>query len=708
MRKLLPLLGLALFFYSVSFAQEKTITGKVTDSQTGDPVPGANIVVKGTTNGTVSDLEGSYSLNVSSEGTLVFSFVGYETQEIEIGSQSVINVALKPDITALTEVVVVGYGTVEAKDATGAVTSIKAENFNKGVITSPEQLIQGKTAGVQITSASGEPGAGINVRIRGTSSVRSNNNPLFVVDGVPLSGDDVSGGVSDVGFGRTAPRNPLDFLNPNDIASIDILKDASATAIYGSRGANGVVIITTKSGKAGKEMVSYSYNFGVSNITKKYDLLGPQEFIDAYAGFHDSAAAAEINGGASTDWQDVILRTAYTQNHNLSFGGGSETSDYRLSLGYLDQEGIIKSSGLKRYTGRFNGSKSFINDRLKISTQLTIGSTHDDNIPITDNSGFEGDLLGAALKSNPTQPIRDSNGDFIQLSSSEPNPAAMLALSKDYTNTLRTLANISGEFKIFEDLSFKTLVGMDRSMSNRTSAFSRDLNAATGIKDKGRLFLNDIMVQNTLWENYFTYDKTMDNLKLNAVLGYSYQKFDRRTRDSETTNFRTSDLDLMINNWASADMSMDNTIVGRNSSATIDELQSYFGRVNLSYSSKYLLTLTLRADGSTKFGGDNKYGYFPSAAFKWRLADEGFLPDLFSDLSVRLGYGITGNQEIPHNLYDERQRYSDWDIDSGGNTTGGGLGSVAFANPNLKWESTSQFNAGLEFGFINNRLRGSS
>jgi len=667
-----------------------------------------NVIIKGTTNGTVTDINGDYSIEVPSENTvLVFSSVGFIQEERTVGTNTVINVTLNVDIKELSEIVVIGYGQVESKDATGAVTSIKEEDFNKGVISSPEQLIQGRTAGVQITSSSGEPGAGINVRIRGTSSVRSNNNPLFVVDGVPLSGDDVSGGVSDVGFGRTAPKNPLNFLNPNDIASIDILKDASATAIYGSRGANGVVIITTKSGKSGKDVLNYSYNFGVSNITKKYDLLEPNVYLDAYETFNGAAARDALDGGAETDWQDVIFRTAYTNSHNLSYGGGSEDSNFRFSLGYMDQEGIIENSGLTRYTARFNGSKSFIDDRLTISTQVTISDTKDDNVPITDNSGFEGDLLGAALKANPTLPIRDSNGDFIQLSNSEPNPAAMLALSKDFTNTLRALGNISAELKIINDLTFKTVIGIDRSMSNRTAAFSRDLNAATGILDKGRLFINDISIKNTLWENYFTYDKTFDNVKLNAVLGYSYQKFERSIRDSETTNFRTNDLDLMINNWASADMSLGNTIVGRNSSATIDELQSYFGRINLSYASKYLLTLTLRADGSTKFGSGNKYGYFPSAAIKWRLAEEGFLPDLFSDLSLRAGYGLTGNQEIPHNLYQERQRYRDWDIASGGNIDGGGLETVAFANPNLKWESTSQLSVGLEYGFVNNRIRGS-
>lgn len=723
------------------FQGGRKISGRVISSEDNSGLPGVNVIVKGTDTGTVTDINGDYSVDVPSESTiLVFSSIGYISEEIQVGNQSVIDVTMQPDITELSEIVVVGYGQVEARDATGAVTSIKSEDFNRGVISSPEQLIQGKTAGVQITSSSGEPGAGINIRIRGTSSVRSNNNPLFVVDGVPLSGNDVSAGLPDIGLGTTSAKNPLNFLNPNDIASIDILKDASATAIYGSRGANGVVIITTKSGK-GRDVLNYSYSVGVSNISKKYDLLSADEYLDAYADFHGTAAAQELDGGADTDWQDEIFRTAMTHQHNLSFGGGDESTDYRFSVSYMDQEGIVESSGLTRYTARFNGSKSFIDDRLTIATQLTIANTRDDNVPITDNSGFEGDLLGAALKANPTLPVRNSDGELVQPGPTEPNPVAMLVYAKDFTNTMRALGNISAELEIVEGLSFKTVVGLDRSMSTRRAAFSSSL-VAPGIEDKGRLFTNDIEMDNMLWENYFTYDKTVGNVKINAVLGYSYQSFDRSTNTTESTNFRSSDLDIMINNWASANQNptliitrytaeeLDTaanpelkplvgeiksatldpnsiSIVGRNSTKETDELQSYFGRFNIGLSDKYLLTLTLRADGSTKFGSGNKYGYFPSAAFKWRLADESFAPEVFSDLSFRVGYGITGNQEIPHNLYQPRQRYNDWDIVTGGTISGGGLGSVAFANPNLKWESTSQLSIGLEYGFMNNRISGS-
>ena len=691
---------------------QRTVQGQVTDAESGEALIGATVSVVGTTRGASTDLDGKFALILPEGATqLRVAYTGYAEQVVTLDASNVVNIAMQPG-SILDEVVIVGYGSVRKTDATGAVTSVTDKDFNRGVISSPEQLIQGRAAGVQITSASGEPGGGINIRIRGTSSVRSGNNPLFVVDGVPLSGNETTGGGIDFGYGSSSARNPLNFINPNDIATIDILKDASATAIYGSRGANGVVIITTKKGLQGRGALGYDYSLGISTISKKYDLLDGPAFLAAYTKFNGAAAAAELDGGTNTDWQEQIFRTALTHNHNLSFGGGDNAGDYRFSIGYQDQEGIVEKSAMKRFTARFNGNRKFINDRLTIGTQVTLANTHDDNSLVTDNAGFEGDLLGAALKANPTAPImvRDNaTGEMIfrQISESEPNPVAMIDLTKDYTKTLRMLGNISAELKLFEGLTFKTVAGYDQSMSSRKTAYSKDL-FLTGVAGKGRLFLNDIEVSNKLWENYFTYTKPMGSANLTALLGYSYQSFEYATKSFSMTNFNTNDLDLMINNLASANQaSGQQSVVGRNSSNAVDELQSYYGRVNLSLSDKYLFTATLRADGSTRFGADNKYGYFPSFAFKWRLIEEAFVPDVFSDLGLRVGYGITGNQEIPHNLFDTRQRYNNWDINKEGSITGGGLGDVAFANPGLKWESTAQINIGLDFAFLNGRVAGS-
>lgn len=701
------LLIMAFMVMSVVSYGQRTISGTIIDNDTNEPLIGASVLVVGTTTGTITDIDGSYSLNVPADATAIeVSYTGYGTQVFQLGATNVMDVKLGAG-EILDEVVVVGYGSVKKRDATGALTQVGEEDFNRGVIVSPEQLIQGRAAGVQITSSSGAPGAGVNVRIRGTSSVRNGNNPLFVVDGVPIGGTG-SSPETNAGLGRNSDPNPLNFLNPNDIESMDILKDASATAIYGSRGANGVVIITTKSGKASRGVLDYQYGIGFGNISKRYDLLSADEF---------AAQNPDQDLGGDTDWQDEIFRTSITHNHNLAFGDGNEKGDYRFSLSFLDQEGIIETSELQRLSARFNGSRKFINDKLTISTQFTVANTEVGGVPITENSGFEGDLLAAALKSNPTLPLMDVNdldGDGItdelsQPSETEPSPVAILEFSRDEESTVRFLGNISANYAFTDKFSFKTLVGLDRATTNRNAAFSPELRYAQGIFGNGRLFVEDASRFDRLWENYFTYtDKFGGNVDFTALAGYSYQEFTNTAGGFEFTNFRTNDLDLIINNFASADLSGDNnSIAPLNSFSETDELQSFFGRVNLGFSDKYLITASLRADGSTRFGPGNRYGVFPSAAFKWKLVEESFIPDGIADLGLRLGWGITGNQEIPHNLFEERQRYGNWDIDSGGNFQGGGLGTVAFANPDLKWESTSQINVGLDFAFFDYKLSGS-
>jgi TonB-dependent starch-binding outer membrane protein SusC len=675
-----------------TYAQDRTVTGKVTDSGDKSGLPGVTVSVAGANKGTQTGVDGTYKISVPANASLVFSFVGFEKQTIAVGNRSVVDVELVSDNKALEEVVVVGYGTVKKKDATGAVTALGSKDFNQGVLTSPEQLMQGRAAGVQITQSNGEPGGGINVRIRGTSSVLAGNNPLFVIDGVPLSGDIVSAGGDNQGVGRQAAKNPLNFMNPNDIASIDILKDASATAIYGSRGANGVVLITTKKGK-GKGTLEYNVSTGFSTITKKYDLLTADEY----------RAAGGQNFGSNTDWQDELFRTAATQQHDLSYGGGDASGAYRFSLGFMDQQGIIEKSGIKRYSVGFNGNKKFINNKLTIGSSINIANTKDQGLPISENAGFEGDLFGAIIKANPTRPIYNANGTFNQPGNTEPNPIAFLNLAQDNSSTLRALGNLNAELEIAPGFKFKTVLGFDKSFSSRKAAYSRDL-VVTGIGGIGRAYINDVETDNSLWENYFTYDKQIGNISFNGLLGYSYQSFQFGEKKTAGANFNTSDLNLMVNNFASARGSL-----VANTSSNKDELQSYFGRVNVGLSNKYLLTATLRVDGSSKFGGNNKYGYFPSAAFKWKLVEENFVPkDIFSDLALRVGYGLTGNQALPHNVYDSRSRYSDFRFNTGADQINGGLfEAVAFSNPNLKWEATRSINLGLDFSILKSRLSGS-
>lgn len=395
-------------FLCFGMAKAQTVSGTVSDAN--GPLPGASVLVKGTTNGTQTDFDGNYTLNnVEDAATLVFSYIGYKTVEIAVNGQSSINVTLEEDAQALDEVVIIGYGQTTVKDATGSVTAVTSEDFNGGVIASPEQLIQGKTAGVQITQASGEPGAGMNLRIRGSNSIRSNNNPLFVVDGVPLSGESTTPSGGDVINGSNATRNPLNFINPNDIESMSILKDASATAIYGSRGANGVVIITTKSGKTGQGGVwEFSSNLSISSPANEYDLFDRNEFLAATASERSQEIADASDFGFNTDWQDYITRTVASQNQNLSYSRNYGSGNVRATFSYGKQFGVIEKSAQERITGRINATQRFLDDKLRLNLQASLSRVNDDAPPISGTSGASGNLIGAAYSANPTWPASSS------------------------------------------------------------------------------------------------------------------------------------------------------------------------------------------------------------------------------------------------------------------------------------------------------------
>ncbi|KZS42849.1 hypothetical protein AWE51_15895 [Aquimarina aggregata] len=673
--------------------QQIEVSGIVSDDK-GQPLPGANILEKDTDNGVQTDFDGNFSITLKGDTpTLVISFLGFTTQEVVVNDQTTLNIVLKEDAAGLDEIVLVGYGSSRKRDVTGAVSTIKSEVFNRGQISSPEQLIQGKTAGVQISTDGGEPGGNVNVRIRGTSSVRSGNGPLYVLNGVPLSGSPIapSGanvGGNDAGNGNTTPKNPLSFLNPNDITSIDILKDASATAIYGSRGANGVILITTKNGKSGKSSLVYNTSVAVSTITNRLPLLSAQEFV----------AEGGTDLGGNTDWQDVVYRSAYSNNHHFSYGGGNEdgSSVYALSFGVQDQEGIVRGSGTKVYSGTINTTYKLFDDRLKINAFVAGTNILDDNPQISNDAGVPGDLLGAANRANPTQPIFNPDGSFNQPGVSELNPAAILAFSSDKTDTFRLLGNISANYRFNDNFSYKFNFAIDRSSSERKSAISSNLIAAISSRG-GIVTVADVFQSNLLAEHTLNYTKEIsEKSRLNALVGYSFQDFALRTSVFTVENFQTTDINVMLNNLESA-----TTAIGRageaGSFASKDELQSFFGRLTYSFDDKYIFTGTLRADGSSKFGENNRYGYFPSVAFAWRISDEDFIPDSIDDLKLRVGYGITGNQEFPGGAALTIQRY-----DSNNN-----LSAPRFSNPNLKWETTTQLNAGIDFAFMNSRVRGS-
>jgi iron complex outermembrane receptor protein len=668
--------------------QSIAVSGKVTD-ETGASLPGVNIIEKGTNNGTVSDADGQYRLTVGSGSSiLVFSFVGTVTQQVPVGNQGEINVSLKSDASTLSEVVVVGYGTQEKRDVTGAVASVKSEDFNRGIINSPEQLLQGKVAGVNVTSASGEPGGSQSIIIRGTGGLRTGSTPLFVVDGMALDNSSTGGAT-----------NPLNFLNPQDIESIDVLKDASATAIYGARGANGVVLITTKKGKAGTSTVNYSLNYGVSKLARPLDVFSADEY---------RARVVEVGGVledslANTDWQKEISRTALTQNHNLTLAGGANKLTYYASLGMQNQQGVLKNSDMKRYTGRINISQKFLNDKLNVAINLNATNTVNNRPPSEANTGSVS-IIGAAISANPTYPAYDANGDPYK-SPAGTNPLRTLQLSEDITTINRVMGNISPSLEIIKGLVYKLNFGIDNSNSVRDLV---SFPSALPLQD-GRLETTYKTNSNSLIENYFTYTVNKNDHSFTGLLGHSYQKIFVQERSFSINKFAISDLDPRYNPGLGTDLTLANNKPG--GYAIKNELQSFFGRVNYQFKERYLLTATVRADGSSKFGANNKYGTFPSFSLGWRISEEAFMANLpVTNLKLRAGWGQTGNQEIPSKITQSlftSQIASGvtYPIDSGPYPAGTTF--TRLYNPNIQWEVSTQKDIGLDFGFLNGALSGS-
>ncbi len=734
---LLKQLMFACFFLFTGIVFSQTVSGTVSGDE--GPLPGVNVVIKGTTNGASTDFDGNYTLdNVGLDAILEFSYLGFVTQDIPVNGQSAIDVVLEVDAESLDEVIIIGYGTTTVKDATGAVASVSAKDFNGGAIGSPEQLIQGKVAGVQTVSSSGQPGAGISLRIRGTTSVTSNNDPLYVVDGVPLSAGSTSAEGGDIGFGSSPSSNPLSFLNPNDIESMSVLKDASATAIYGSRGANGVVIITTKTGK-GRQGGLFEFNSSVSfaSPADSYDLLSPAEFLDGVDQFGGDSAAQDF--GASTDWQDVVTRSSVSNDQSLAYSYNHSSGSVRATFGYQDLQGVLENSGLKRISARVNVFQRLLDDKLNLSFQGTYSTVDEQQAALSGSAGFQGDLLGASYSANPTwpnDPTFDSGGQI--------NPANMLAYTDSNTNTDRFLMNFSADYAIIPSLVAKLTLGYDTSTSSRqTETSGLATNLGDGVFGNGRGALNDLDTESKLMEFTITWDKDWDNSKLNLLGGYSYQDFKRSGRNVNGLGYDTNDMSQMADDLKSTANSIESLIDGSyqqyglepnnnfvnrlfptlSSDPLIgsalskvrsvtgdtydftDEIQSFFTRGNYTLMNKYLFTATVRIDGSSKFGGNNKYGVFPSAAFAWKMNEENFIGDKISTLKARLSWGITGNQDgLGHGNFVRRERFAGPSIQSNGNVDTPGTEVVAFANPDLKWEETTSYGFGFDFGLNDNRL----
>ena len=609
-----------LFAFQVTIAQDKTVTGKVTDSKDGSPVAGASVTVKGINVGTSTASDGSFRLSVPSNATaLIISSVGFGTKEATISD--VMSVSLVSSAgSSLNEVVVTGYGTTRKKDLTGAVTSVKSKDFNQGLFNAPDQLIQGKVAGVQVLSNSGAPGGAASISIRGISSIRAGNQPLIVVDGVPLSGGTTAPNNS-TPLGSTPSDNPLNFINPSDIASMDVLKDASATAIFGSRGANGVIMITTKKGQSGAPQIEFNTSIGSASLLRKIDVLDGDQYRQALKQYNQTGG----DFGTSVDAMDEILRTAFTQNYNFAVSGGNENGRYRVSAGYMDQQGIVKESGFKKYSANLTSSFKFTESKkLGLDFNLLAANTATDLAPISNNAGFQGSLIGTALQWNPTHALYKPNTDSVWIDPAMGgilNPLALLEASADRSVVNTILGSISPSYKILKNLEYRLLYAVNYATGERKSELRRtltNLDNNTGFAQ----IINNTSFNQTLTHTLTYTPQITKNISLNTVIGYEYLKFDNKGQGQSGRNF-VDYPGLRYYNYMGNVLPADRTIYSY--ANPIAELQSYFARATFNFGDRFLLTATFRADGSSKFGENNKYGYFPSIAGAWNIANENFM-----------------------------------------------------------------------------------
>ena len=703
MFKVLFTLVIGLFLSVGAFAQQITVNGIVKDT-TGEPVIGANVLVKGTTNGTITDFDGNFQLSANKGDIIVISFIGFTAQELP-ASAELMNVVLKDDSEMLSEVVVIGYGVAKKNDLTGSVTAMKPDEMNKGLVTNAQDMMQGKIAGVNVTSASGTPGAGAQIRIRGGSSLNASNDPLIVIDGLAMDNSGVQG-----------LSNPLSMVNPNDIETFTVLKDASATAIYGSRGSNGVIIITTKKGKSGsKPTINYSGNVSVSTKKKTIDVMDGDEFRQFVTNMYgEGSAAVNTLGKANTDWQNEIYRAAVSTDHNVTLSGGLKNMPYRATVGYTNQQGILKTSKFERLTASLNLSPSLLEDHLKINLNAKgmIAKTRYANTS----------AVNAAVWMDPTQDIYDSRdeyknfGGYFQWTSNgaalnDPNwpltyntlatknPVALLDQQDDNATSKTFIGNAEFDYKVhgFEDLRLHMNLGADYSTGKQTTIISPYSSTNHYYGYDG---WTETDKYNLLFTAYAQYMKDFNEAHHFDIMGgYEWQHFHREGMSNGWGYYQST------HNEKPGQKTEHNA--NNNPWATENYLVSFFGRANYSLLDRYMLTATVRYDGSSRF--KDHWALFPSFAFGWRIKEEAFLKDVdtLSDLKLRLGYGQTGQQEGIGD-YNYFASYNvNTAVDSFYPLIGNGqLNRPNAYNNNLTWETTTTYNAGLDFGFWNGRLTG--
>lgn len=712
--------------YIVITAQQtgalKRVRGVVKDVN-GEPIIGANVVVKGSpSNGTITDLNGNFDLSVASNATLQISYIGYNTQELFVGKKTDFNVVLKEDTELLEEVVVVGYGTMKKKYLTGAVASVKMDDAPVGTVSTISHALAGKAAGLQVNTISAQPGSGSTFRIRGAASVNAGNDPLIIIDGFPVSPTDESK-IQTGKYDSGSSDNILASINPNDIESIEVLKDASSTAIYGARAGNGVIIITTKKGKTGAPKVTYSGTASVQTMAAKYEMLSAKDFmiqsnryaleewrrsngIGIYGGKSEAEAAspytpyytdAEIaNPAYNTDWFKEITRTGFQTQHNLSVNGGTETTKYLLSGNFFKQNGVVKNNDMDRYTARVNVEQK-VSKYVNLGVNMTMSRNTTNNVPLGAGQNENASIMVAAAQFSPILPVRDENGEYVLNSQAAflPNPVSLLEIT-DKTVKERLLGTAYIEIKPIEELTLKGNFGIDRNYQKHSVYMPKT--TLYGQKTGGQANIAQYDKSDYLMELTANYTKRFGDHNLNALVGYSFQRFTDESLSAGNSQFLIDG--FLYNNLGAG--AYPKPSVG--SSASKSEMASFFGRINYSYKDRYLLTATMRADGASNFAKNNRWGYFPSVALGWRFTEEEFMQPLTSVVSngkLRVSFGQTGNSNIGNRAV---SYYSTGNNNEFGGTESVGVYLSQMGNTDLKWETTTEWNVGLDLGFFNNRL----
>lgn len=680
--------------------QDIPVTGRVTDSK-GEPLPGVTVLVKGTTTGASTDADGRFSITVPEGSTLVFSSVGFVRQEFPVGTTRTFEIRLKEDQQSLNEVVVVGYGTQNRQEVTTAVTSVSAAAIERQPVAGFDQALQGQAPGVQVTAPSGAPGAGINVRVRGNATLNLNASPLYVVDGVPI----IPEYQQELSV-NSQRLNPLNTINPNDIESIDVLKDGAAAAIYGVRAANGVVVITTKHGKVGQAQVGLNVYYGRQYLRKKLAVLNAQQFaqefnaIQAGAGLAPGFADPTNPGPYNTDWQDAVYRPGYQQNYQLSVSGGTEKTRYYVSGGYFDQQGISQNSGFNRYNFKLNLTEE-LSTRFRIGTNLNMSRTYTNGSVRSEAALGNGGTVLGALSQIPTIPILNPNGTYgVNPFNQSDNPVGNLLESSNLATVYQVVGNLFGEFDVLKNLKARSSVGIDFRTQNETQFTSTNYPGTSNADPSTRGSAATASNQQTIWllENTLTYNPNLgDRQHLTLLAGQSMQASDRYTSGASTKGFASNAVPYLGGG---------STVNGiPYNYADQWSLLSFFARATYDYDGRYLAQVSLRADGTSRFATQNRFGYFPAVSLGWNVAKESFFPQntVVSNLKLRASFGANGNQEIY-----TYQRFPTYGTGSNYQGSGsailGGITQSNIGNDALKWETTRQYNAGLDLGAFNNRL----